>query len=161
MKTKVKNHDELREIVEDLRMAGKKTVFTNGCFDIIHTGHVRYLSLAKKYGDVLIVAINSDDSVNRIKGPKRPIVPQEERAEVLAALSMVDYVTTFDEDDPHHIITELMPDVLVKGGDWEIDNIIGRDIVEANGGKVLSIPYIEGSSTTNIVERILERYGRK
>ena len=160
MKNKVKNHDELREIMEDLRSAGKKVVFTNGCFDILHTGHVRYLNIAKGYGDVLVVAINSDDSIRVIKGEKRPIVPQSERAEVLAALSMVDYVTIFEEDDPHHVIAELMPDVLVKGGDWAVDEIIGRDIVEADGGHVYSIPYIEGSSTTNIIETVLERYGR-
>ena len=160
MKRKVKNHDELREIVQDLRSAGKKVVFTNGCFDIIHTGHVRYLNVAKGYGDVLVVAINSDESVQRLKGPKRPIMTQEERAEVLASLGMVDYVTVFEEDDPHHVIAELMPDVLVKGGDWALDEIIGRDIVEANGGKVYSIPYIEGASTTGVIERVIERYGK-
>ena len=160
MKRKLKNHDELRQIVQDLRAAGKKVVFTNGCFDIIHTGHVRYLNVAKGYGDVLVVAINSDDSVQRLKGPKRPIMTQEERAEVLAALGMVDYVTVFEEDDPHHVIAELMPDVLVKGGDWAVEQIIGRDIVEANGGKVYSIPYIEGASTTGVIERVIERYGK-
>jgi len=158
MKSKCKTHDELREIIEDMQSAGKKVVFTNGCFDLIHTGHVRYLKLAKGYGDALIVAVNSDGSIRRIKGDKRPVTPQEERVEVLAALSMVDYVTVFEEDDPHHVIAELNPDVLVKGGDWEIDKIIGRDIVEANGGKVYSIPYIEGSSTTEIIERIISRY---
>lgn len=160
MKRKLKNHDELRQIVQDLRAAGKKVVFTNGCFDIIHTGHVRYLNVAKGYGDVLVVAINSDDSVQRLKGPKRPIMTQEERAEVLAALGMVDYVTVFEEDDPHHVIAELMPDVLVKGGDWAVEQIVGRDIVEANGGKVYSIPYIEGASTTGVIERVIERYGK-
>ena len=160
MKRKLKNHDELRQIVQDLRAAGKRVVFTNGCFDIIHTGHVRYLNVAKGYGDVLVVAINSDDSVQRLKGPKRPIMTQEERAEVLAALGMVDYVTVFEEDDPHHVIAELMPDVLVKGGDWAVEQIIGRDIVEANGGKVYSIPYIEGASTTGVIERVIERYGK-
>ena len=158
MKNKVKNHDELRGIIEDLHSAGKKVVFTNGCFDILHTGHVRYLNIAKGYGDVLVVAINSDESVRGIKGELRPIVPQSERAEVLSALSMVDYVTVFEDEDPHGIIAELNPDVLVKGGDWALDEIIGRDIVEANGGHVYSIPYIEGSSTTNIIERILERH---
>ena len=160
MKRKLKNHDELRQIVQDLRAAGKRVVFTNGCFDIIHTGHVRYLNVAKGYGDVLVVAINSDESVQRLKGPKRPIMTQEERAEVLAALGMVDYVTVFEEDDPHHVIAELMPDVLVKGGDWAVEQIIGRDIVEANGGKVYSIPYIEGASTTGVIERVIERYGK-
>jgi len=158
MKSKIKTQDELRELIEDLHSAGKKVVFTNGCFDLIHTGHVRYLKIARGYGDVLVVAINSDDSIQRIKGEKRPVMPQEERAEVLAALAMVDYVTMFEEDDPHRVIAELMPDVLVKGGDWDVDDIIGRDVVEANGGKVYSIPYIEGSSTTTIIERVVKKY---
>jgi rfaE bifunctional protein nucleotidyltransferase chain/domain len=160
MMRKVKNHDELRVIVEDLKAAGKKIVFTNGCFDIMHTGHARYLQLAKSYGDVLIVAVNSDDSVRRIKGPKRPIMPQAERAEMLASLAVVDYVTVFEEEDPGRVIAELMPDVLVKGGDWAVEEIVGRDIVETGGGKVYSIPYIEGASTTGIIERILEKYGK-
>jgi len=160
MKSKIKTQDELREIIEDMHSAGKKVVFTNGCFDLIHTGHVRYLKIAKSYGDALVVAINSDESIRRIKGEKRPIMPQEERAEVLAALFMVDFVTVFEEDDPHRVITELMPDVLVKGGDWELDQIVGRDVVEDSGGKVYSIPYIEGSSTTTIIERVMEKYCR-
>ncbi len=160
MKSKIKTQDELREIIEDMHSAGKKVVFTNGCFDLIHTGHVRYLKIAKSYGDTLVVAINSDESIRRIKGEKRPIMPQEERAEVLAALFMVDFVTVFEEDDPHRVITELMPDVLVKGGDWELDQIVGRDVVEESGGKVYSIPYIEGSSTTTIIERVMEKYCR-
>jgi rfaE bifunctional protein nucleotidyltransferase chain/domain len=158
MMRKVKNHDELREIVEDLKAAGKKIVFTNGCFDILHTGHSRYLQMAKSYGDILIVAVNSDDSVRRIKGEKRPIMPQAERTEMVAALAVVDYVTVFEEEDPGRVIAELMPDVLVKGGDWVVEEIVGRDIVETNGGKVYSIPYIEGASTTGIIERILEKY---
>ncbi|MBI5190854.1 MAG: D-glycero-beta-D-manno-heptose 1-phosphate adenylyltransferase [Nitrospirae bacterium] len=158
MKTKVKTQEELQEIIADLHTAGKKVAFTNGCFDIIHTGHVRYLKVARGYADVLIVAVNSDESVRRIKGEKRPIMSQAERAEVLGALSVVDYVTVFEEDDPHRVITELLPDVLVKGGDWDVDHIVGRDVVEENGGKVYSVPYIEGASTTGIVERILERY---
>jgi D-beta-D-heptose 7-phosphate kinase / D-beta-D-heptose 1-phosphate adenosyltransferase len=160
MMRKVKNHDELREIVEDLKAAGKKIVFTNGCFDIMHTGHARYLQLAKSYGDILIVAVNSDESVRRIKGEKRPILPQAERAEMLASLAVVDYVTVFEEEDPSRVIAELMPDVLVKGGDWAVEEIIGRDIVETNGGRVYSIPYIEGASTTGIIERILQKYGK-
>ena len=158
MKSKIKTQDELREIITDLKSAGKKVVFTNGCFDLIHTGHVRYLKIAKGYGDVLVVAVNSDESVSRLKGEKRPLMPQAERVEVLSALSVVDYVTVFDEDDPHRVITELLPDVLVKGGDWGIDNIVGREVVEENGGKVYSIPYIEGASTTGIIERVLKRY---
>ena len=158
MKSKVKTQDELRDIVADLKGAGRKVVFTNGCFDIIHTGHVRYLKLAKGYGDVLLVAINSDDSVRNLKGEKRPIMSQAERAEVVAALGMVDYVTVFDEADPHRLIAELMPDVLVKGGDWDVENIVGKGVVETAGGKVFSLPFIEGASTTGIVERILDRY---
>lgn len=161
MKRKVKTHDELVEIIDDLRRAGRKVVFTNGCFDILHTGHVRYLNIAKSYGDALIVAVNSDASVRKIKGEKRPIMPQDERAEMVAALGMVDYVTVFEEEDPHRVISELMPDVLVKGGDWDMDQIVGRDIVETGGGKVYSIPYIEGASTTGVIERILDKYGKK
>ncbi len=158
MKSKIKTQDELRDIIEDLHRAGRKVVFTNGCFDIIHTGHVRYLKMAKGYGDFLVVAVNSDESVRALKGVARPINPQEERVEVLAALGMVDYVTVFDEADPHRVIAELLPDVLVKGGDWDVDNIVGRDIVEANGGKVYSLPFMEGASTTGIIERILKKH---
>mgnify|MGYP001619812353 FL=1 len=158
MTDKVKTQDELIPILDTLRKKGKKVVFTNGCFDILHVGHVRYLKEAKGYGDILIVAVNSDSSVKTIKGDKRPIVSQSERAEVVAALEMVDYVTMFDEDTPYNVIKKLQPDVLIKGGDWTIDKIVGRDIVEARGGKVIAIPFIEGASTTGIVERILERY---
>jgi D-beta-D-heptose 7-phosphate kinase/D-beta-D-heptose 1-phosphate adenosyltransferase len=149
---------ELRPLLEILRAAGKKIVFTNGCFDIIHTGHTRYLATARFLGDVLIVAANSDSSVRVIKGEKRPINPQAERAEVLAALESVDFVTIFDEPDPYRVIAELQPDVLVKGGDWPIEKIIGRDIVEARGGRVINVPYVEGSSTTGIIEKIVKTY---
>jgi len=159
MKSKIKTQDELRAIIEDLHSAGRKVVFTNGCFDIIHTGHVRYLKMAKGYGDALVVAVNSDESVRGIKGDKRPINPQDERCEVLSALCMVDYVTVFDEADPHKVISELQPDVLVKGGDWDVGNIVGRDIVEAGGGKVYSLPFIEGASTSGIIDRILKKHG--
>jgi len=158
MTDKVKTQDELIPILDTLRKKGKKVVFTNGCFDILHVGHVRYLKEAKGYGDILIVAVNSDLSVKSIKGDKRPIVSQSERAEVLAGLEMVDYVTMFDEDTPYNVIKKLQPDVLIKGGDWTIDKIVGRDIVEARGGRVIAIPFIEGASTTGIVERILEKY---
>jgi D-beta-D-heptose 7-phosphate kinase/D-beta-D-heptose 1-phosphate adenosyltransferase len=158
MTDKVKTQDELIPILDTLRKKGKKVVFTNGCFDILHVGHVRYLKEAKGYGDMLIVAVNSDSSVKSIKGDKRPIVSQSERAEVVAGLEMVDYVTMFDEDTPYNLIKKLQPDVLIKGGDWTIDKIVGRDIVEARGGKVIAIPFIEGASTTGIVERVLERY---
>ena len=141
-----------------LRATGKRIVFTNGCFDILHTGHTRYLSTAKSFGDLLVVAVNSDSSVRSIKGEKRPINPEEERMETLAALAAVDFVTLFSEPDPYRIITELQPDILVKGGDWPIDKIIGRDIVEARGGRVVNVPYVDGASTTGIIEKILKTY---
>ncbi len=158
MTDKVKTQDELIPILDRLKKQGKKVVFTHGCFDILHLGHVRYLQDAQGYGDILLVAVNSDSSVKSIKGAKRPIVSQSERAEVVAALEMVDYVTMFDEDTPYNIIKKLQPDVLIKGVDWTIDKIVGRDIVEARGGRVIAIPFIEGASTTGIVERILEKY---
>jgi len=158
MHRKIKTVLELRPLLGILQATGKKIVFTNGCFDLIHTGHTRYLAKARSFGDLLIVAVNSDASVRMIKGEKRPINTQAERAETLAALESVDFVTIFDEPDPHRIISELQPDVLVKGGDWPVEKIIGRDVVEARGGDVFSIGYIEGASTTGIIERIIEKY---
>lgn len=149
---------ELRVVLDILRATGKKIVFTNGCFDLIHTGHARYLAKARSYGDVLVVAVNSDASVRKIKGEKRPINSESDRMETLAALQSVDYVTVFHELDPHRIISELQPDVLVKGGDWPIEKIIGRDIVEARGGRVITAGYMEGASTTGIIEKILQTY---
>ncbi|MDD5433886.1 MAG: D-glycero-beta-D-manno-heptose 1-phosphate adenylyltransferase [Nitrospira sp.] len=148
---------ELLPVINKLRQEGKRIVFTNGCFDIIHLGHVLYLKSAKEYGDILVVGMNSDKSVKLIKGDKRPVVPQRERAVVLSSIRFVDYVVIFNEPDPYKIIEALKPDVLVKGGDWVIENIIGRDIVESSGGKVYSIPFIEGASSTNIIEEILKR----
>ncbi len=136
------------------RAAGRRVVFTNGVFDLLHPGHVRYLREARSLGDVLILGLNSDDSVRRNKGAGRPIVPEGERAEVLAALFAVDAVVIFDEDDPHAIISAVQPDVLVKGADWAADRIVGRDVVEARGGKVIRIPFAPGYSTTGIIERI-------
>jgi D-glycero-beta-D-manno-heptose 1-phosphate adenylyltransferase len=156
MHDKIKTAAELRPLLAILRSAGKKIVFTNGCFDIIHTGHTRYLEKARSYGDMLIVAVNSDSSVRAIKGKKRPINPEAERMEVLAALKSVDFVTLFSEPDPHRVISELEPDVLVKGGDWPIEKIIGRDVVVARGGKVVNVPYVEGASTTGIIDKILK-----
>lgn len=141
-----------------LRAAGKKIVFTNGCFDIIHTGHTRYLTKAKSLGDILIVAVNSDASVRMIKGDKRPINSEADRMETLAALEVVDFVTIFNEPDPYRVISEIKPDVLVKGGDWPIEKIIGRDVVEARGGRVVNVPYIDGASTTGIIEKIVKIY---
>ena len=158
MHNKIKTVQDLRPLLDILRAAGKKSVFTNGCFDLIHTGHTRYLSKAKSFGDLLIVAVNSDASVRGIKGDKRPINTEADRMETLASLESVDYVVLFHEPDPYRIITEIQPDVLVKGGDWPVEKIIGRDIVEARGGKVISVGYIEGASTTGIIEKIVKLY---
>lgn len=159
MLSKILSFTDLNAERHRLRDTGRKLVFTNGCFDILHVGHVRYLQAARALGDALIVAINSDDSTRQLKGPTRPIVPQEERAEMLAALACVDYVTVFEEISPRSLIAALLPDVLVKGGDWALDEIHGREEVEAAGGRVLPLPFIEGKSTTNIVEKIREAYG--
>jgi D-glycero-beta-D-manno-heptose 1-phosphate adenylyltransferase len=132
----------------------RRVVFTNGCFDLIHPGHVRYLRAAKALGDVLVLGLNSDASVRRLKGPERPLVPEKARAEVMAALEMVDYVTVFGEDTPFELISALQPDVLVKGGDWKVDDIVGSDVVRARGGKVRSLRFAPGFSTTGLVKRI-------
>ena len=137
------------------RGAGKQIVFTNGCFDLMHVGHTRYLQAAIELGDVLVVGVNSDASVRSLdKAPDRPIVPEAQRAEVLAALGCVDYVIIFNESDPLRVITSVQPDVLVKGGDWAIERIVGRDIVEACGGVVKTIPFVPGFSTTGLLEHI-------
>lgn len=156
---KILSLDQLQTERERLRRLGCRVVFTNGCFDLIHPGHVRYLQEARRLGDALIVALNSDRSTRELKGEKRPILDQNERAEVIAALGCVDYVTVFDELTPREIIAALAPDVLVKGGDWDIDRIVGRDEVEAAGGEVLSLPFVKGCSTTDLIERIVGRYG--
>ena len=158
MYNKIKIVRELRPLLDILRASGKKIVFTNGCFDLIHTGHTRYLAKAKSLGDILIVAVNSDASARAIKGNKRPITIEADRMETLAALESVDFVVLFNEPDPYRIISELQPDVLVKGGDWPIEKIIGRDVVEARGGKVVSVGYLEGASTTGIIEKIAAKY---
>lgn len=141
---------------ERLRSEGKLLVFTNGCFDLLHPGHVRYLAESRALGDALVVALNSDRSVRALKGAGRPVLSENERAEVIAALGAVDYVIIFDEETPRELIADLLPDVLVKGGDWTVEQIVGREEVERAGGKVLSLPYVEGSSTTGIIERILK-----
>jgi D-beta-D-heptose 7-phosphate kinase/D-beta-D-heptose 1-phosphate adenosyltransferase len=158
MQTKIKTVQELRPLLDILRATGKTIVFTNGCFDIIHTGHTRYLAIARSFGDLLVVAVNSDSSVRIIKGDKRPINAQADRAEALSALEAVDFITIFDEPDPYRVISALQPDVLVKGGDWPIEKIIGRDVVEARGGRVVNVPYVQGASTTEIIGRILNKY---
>ncbi len=146
--------DQAVRYVEQLRASNKRVVFTNGVFDLLHPGHVRYLVDARRQGDALIVGINSDRSVRAIKGPGRPIFPEQERAEVLAALACVDAVCVFDEPTPFEIISRLQPDVLVKGADWAADAIVGRDVVEARGGRVVRIPFAKGYSTTSILDRI-------
>jgi len=146
--------EEAAAFVQRLRAQHKTVVFTNGVFDLLHPGHVRYLADARRQGDALIVGLNSDRSVRAIKGPARPIVPEAERAEVLAALACVDAVCVFDQQTPHEIISRLQPDVLVKGADWAATEIVGRDVVEARGGRVVRIPFAEGYSTTKIIERI-------
>jgi rfaE bifunctional protein nucleotidyltransferase chain/domain len=151
------NREELLRVREELRAEGRRLVFTNGCFDILHVGHVRYLSEARRLGDALLVAINGDASVRALKGAGRPILNESERAEILAALSSVDFVTVFDEESPRALISEVLPDVLVKGGDYRLDEIHGREEVERAGGRVLSLPFVEGASTTGIIERIKGR----
>jgi rfaE bifunctional protein nucleotidyltransferase chain/domain len=147
------------EQARKFREAGKKVVFTNGCFDILHSGHIHLLQEARKLGDVLVVAINTDASVARMKGSNRPIIPQDERAELLAGLEVVDLVCMFDEDTPLDAILKIHPDVLVKGADWGIAGIVGRAEVESWGGRVVALPLVEGQSTTSIVDRVFARYG--
>jgi D-glycero-beta-D-manno-heptose 1-phosphate adenylyltransferase len=154
MREKIVDRTELIAARQRLRENGRRVVFTNGCFDLLHPGHVQYLTEARALGDALIVALNSDDSVRRLKGEGRPILNERERAEVMAALAAVDLVTVFDEETPRQLIAALLPDVLVKGGDWPVDQIVGREEVEAAGGRVLSLPYRQGSSTSDIIERI-------
>jgi rfaE bifunctional protein nucleotidyltransferase chain/domain len=155
MSSKVKTRSELQSLAAGLRERGQRIVFTNGCFDLLHIGHTRYLQQARALGDVLIVGVNSDASARSLnKAPGRPVVPDRQRAEVVAALACVDYVVLFDEPDPAALIQVLEPDVLVKGGDWTPDRIVGRDIVESRGGTVKTIPLVPDVSTTRIIERI-------
>lgn len=153
-KAKIQSWAKIATTVSRLRSQGKSMVFTNGCFDILHAGHVLYLEQAKARGDVLIVGLNSDSSVTRLKGNNRPVVPQKERSLVLAALESVDYVVVFDQDTPYELIQLIQPDVLVKGGDWQPEDIVGSDIVLKRGGTVRSLSYQKGLSTTSIIERI-------
>lgn len=156
--SKIKNRDVLAAILEGERAKGKQIVFTNGCFDLLHAGHVKYLQAARRLGDLLVMGLNSDASVRRLKGPKRPLIAEDERGHILAALDCIDYVCLFDEDTPLELITALKPHILVKGGDYTADTVVGKEIVEANGGRVELIPFVDGKSTTNIIEKILERY---
>ncbi len=155
--TKLLGSPALARRLAALRRRGKRIVFTNGCFDLIHPGHVRYLRKAKQLGDVLVVALNSDASVRRLKGPTRPLVRQRDRCEVMAALEMVDFVTLFNTETPYTLIARLQPDVLVKGGDWSPDRIVGADLVRARGGTVRSLRFAPGYSTTRLVERIRKK----
>jgi len=150
--------EEMLEIRKELKKENKKVVFTNGCFDILHAGHVDYLNKAKEMGDILILGLNSDSSIKRIKGEKRPIVNENERAFLLSNLKAVDYVVLFNEDTPAEIIDYLIPDILIKGADWAIDKIVGRETVEKNGGEVKTIKFVTNQSTTNIIETILSRF---
>ncbi|MCB5261143.1 MAG: D-glycero-beta-D-manno-heptose 1-phosphate adenylyltransferase [Candidatus Cloacimonetes bacterium] len=145
---------EIADISEDLHLSGQQIVFTNGCFDIIHAGHVAYLSQAKALGDILVVGLNSDASVKRLKGDSRPINTQQNRALVLAAFSFVDYVVIFEQNTPLALIKEVEPDILVKGGDWQASEIVGADYVMAHGGRVQSLSFVEGLSTTSIIEKL-------
>lgn len=155
---KILTGEKLKKEVDRLRAGGKKVVFTNGCFDILHVGHARYLREARKLGDVLVVALNSDSSVRTIKGEKRPIVPEAERAEMLASLRSVDYVTLFSEETPFELIEFLRPDIIVKGGDWDEEKVVGRDSVLKWGGRVVIVPEVKGASTTGIVDKIRKIY---
>jgi D-beta-D-heptose 7-phosphate kinase/D-beta-D-heptose 1-phosphate adenosyltransferase len=154
MVEKLLSQDKLLRVREGLRAEGKSVVFTNGVFDLLHVGHVRYLAAARGLGDALVVAINSDRTVRELKGDGRPIAKEDERAEILAALRQVDYVTIFDDVSPRSLIARLLPDVLVKGGDYGLDEIHGREEVEAAGGRVVSLPFVEGASTSTIIERM-------
>jgi rfaE bifunctional protein nucleotidyltransferase chain/domain len=146
------------ELVDQLKRCGKRVVFTNGCFDLLHPGHTRYLAEARRLGDVLVVAVNSDRSVRALKGPGRPVMPEAERAEILAALECVDYITIFDDLMPQAVIARMLPQVLVKGANWEPTEIVGRDEVEATGGQVVSIPLVPGYSTSAIIQSALKLF---
>lgn len=158
MKTKLLTLKGFLKKLKALRADDKKVVFTNGCFDIIHAGHVRYLKKARSFGNILVIGLNSDKSVRSIKGPQRPIVPEAERAEVLSALECVDYVILFDEATPIRLIEAIGPDVLCKGADWKRGHIVGEEVVEARGGKVRRVTLVKGRSTTNIIERIIKTH---
>ncbi len=161
MEQKIKTRKELVRIIKDLKENGKRIVFTNGCFDLLHIGHVRYLEKAKALGDVLVVGVNSDSSVRKLKGPNRPILPEKERAGILSGLGCADYVTIFSEIDPLKVITSLRPDVLVKGGDWAKEQIVGKEVVERLGGEVVILPFVKGASSSTLIQTILKRFQKK
>lgn len=162
MSAKIRTAAALARLLQSHRRRGKKIVFANGCFDLLHLGHVRLLEKAKSLGDLLVVGLNTDRSVRRLKGKSRPILPQRDRAGILAALEAVDYVTFFSEDTPARLIARLKPDILVKGGDYSPKNIVGTDTVKKNGGRVIVVPLVEGRGTSRIVRKILSlRKGTK
>lgn len=154
MNQKIRSLDDLRLELDARREKKTRIIFTNGCFDLLHIGHIRYLQEARRMGDLLVVGINSDASVRRLKGPSRPVQPEQDRAEILAGLACVDYVVSFDEDTPILLIERLKPDVLVKGGDWPLDEIVGRDVVERSGGRVATVSFVKGISTSELIQRI-------
>jgi len=156
--TKIRNLDVLAGLVEAEKRSGKRIVFTNGCFDLLHVGHVKYLQKARSFGDLLILGLNSDSSIRRLKGEKRPLIGEDERAHILAALDCIDYVLIFEEDTPLRVISALRPDVLVKGGDYTLDGVVGRELVESYGGRVELVSFVDGKSTTNIIEKVLQSY---
>ena len=148
------NFNQIKTLLDEWKEKGLKIVFTNGCFDILHRGHVEYLSQAKSYGDILIVGLNSDISVKKLKGEERPFVSEEDRAYILSGLSAVDAIVIFNEDTPYHLISKIIPDVLVKGGDYKVEDIVGREIVEKNGGKVVTVSFVNGNSTSLLINKI-------
>lgn len=157
MNPKIKSASSLTRTISALHSKGKRVVFTNGCFDILHAGHVKYLRRASMLGDVLVVGLNSDSSVRRIKGPSRPVNNQNDRAEILSSLYFVDYVTIFAEETPRRVIGMLKPDVLTKGGDWKTCDMVGGDFVREHGGRVVSIPFVKGYSTTSLIKKICKK----
>ena len=157
---KIRSLRELVPVRRKLRREGKKVVFTNGCFDLLHGGHIRLFREAKRWGDVLVVALNTDASVRKLKGPSRPVFPLKERLEVLAAVADIDYLTWFSEETPRRTIAALLPDVLVKGGDWTPDGVVGKAEVEGAGGRVVIVPYLKGRSSTSIIDRIIRDNSR-
>jgi rfaE bifunctional protein nucleotidyltransferase chain/domain len=161
LKRKIQNLKSIKKVRLSLKKQSKKVVFTNGCFDLLHSGHVFLFKEAKKLGDVLIVAVNDDASVRKIKGPRRPIFPLRERLEILDAIQFIDYMIPFSQETPKKIISSLLPDVLVKGGDWNMDEVVGREEVITAGGKVVLIPHLEGQSTSQILSRVIESFKKK
>ena len=156
--SKIIKLEDLLKKLKSTRQAGKRIVFTNGCFDILHIGHVRYLQSAKAEGDILVIGLNSDRSVHIIKGEKRPVISEQQRAEVLASVGFVDYIILFDEPDPHKLIAAIAPDVLVKGADWAEEQIVGADVVKAGGGRVVRVSVVPDVSTSQIIEDIIRKY---